>query len=149
MKLEIRYLVAWLFLLCTAGCASGPSYEQHVNTIQPPLPLDGRIYFYRTSSLGTGVQPSVSVNGEVVGTAGPKSFFFVDRPAGRYQVSTATGAEQSLSLTLDDGEVKFVRIEEKMGLFAGQIKLIPVDKNVGEQELRSTNYTVEPVFAAR
>ncbi len=149
MKIKARYLITVEFLLCAAGCASGPTYEEYSSAIDPPLPLDGRIYIYRTDKVGVAVQPAVMVNGEEVGKANPKSFFYVDRLAGKYEVSASIKAERSLSLTLEEGEVKFVRLEVKMGLFVGHIELVLVDKAVGEQELKLMNYTGEQAVAAR
>ncbi len=149
MKIKARYIISVVFLLCAVGCASGPTYEEYSSAIDPPLPLDGRIYIYRTDAFGAAVQPAVMVNGEEVGKANPKSFFYVDRLAGKYEVSVSTKAARSLSLTLDDGEVKYVRLDVKLGLVVGHIELVLVDKAVGEQELKSMNYTGEQALVAR
>ncbi len=149
MKIKARYLISVVFLLGAAGCASGPTYEEYSSTIEPPLPLDGRIYIYRTTTFGAAVQPAVMINGEEVGKSNPKSFFYVDRLAGKYEVSVSTKAERSLSLTLEEGEVKYVRLDVKMGLFVGHVEPVLVDKAVGEQELKSINYTGGQVVAAR
>jgi len=149
MNIKVRYLISVLFLLCVAGCASGPTYEEYAGEIDPPLPLDGRIYIYRTDALGAAVQPAVMINGEDVGKANPKSFFYVDRLAGKYEVSASSKAARSLILTLADGEVKYVRLDVKMGLVGGHIELVLVDKAVGEQELKLMNYTGQQAVAAR
>ena len=149
MKITARYLISVVILLCTAGCASGPTYEEYSSTIEPPLPLDGRIYIYRTNAFGAAVQPTVMVNGENVGKANLKSFLYIDRLAGKYDISTSIKAERSLSLILQEGEVKYVRIDVKLGVFGGHIELVLVDKTVGEQELKSLNYTGEQAVAAR
>ena len=148
MKIKVRYLISVVFLLCAAGCASGPTYEEYSSAIDPPLPLDGRIYIYRTDAFGAAVQPVVMVNGEEVGKANPKSFFYVDRLAGKYEVSASTKAARSLSLTLEEGEVKYIRLDVKLGLFGGQIEPVLVDKAVGEQELKSMNFTGEHAVVA-
>ncbi len=149
MKIKARYLISVVFLLCAAGCASGPTYEEYSSTIEPPLPLDGRIYIYLTTAFGTAVQPAVMVNDEEVGKAIFNSFFYVDRLAGKYEVSASIKAERSLSLTLEDGEVKYVRLDVTLGLFGGHIEPVLVDKAVGEQELQSMNYTGKQAVAAR
>lgn len=149
MKIKVRYLISVVFLLCAAGCASGPTYEEYSSAIDPPLPLDGRIYIYRTDAFGAAVQPVVMVNGEEVGKANPKSFFYVDRLAGKYEVSASTKAARSLSLTLEEGEVKYVRVDVKMSHFGGHIEFVLVNRAVGEQELKLMNYTGEQAVAAR
>ena len=141
MKIKARYSISVLFLFFAAGCASGPTYEEYSSTIEPPLPLDGRIYIYLPTAFGAAVQPAVMVNGEEVGKANLKSFFYVDRLAGKYEVSTSVKSEHSLSLTLEEGEVKYVRLDLKTGLFGGHIEPVLVDKAVGEQEMKAMNYT--------
>jgi hypothetical protein len=54
-----------------------------------------------------------------------------------------------LTLTLEEGEVKYVRLDVKMGLVSGHIELVLVDKAVGEQELKLMNYTGQQAVAAR
>ena len=149
MKIKARYLISLVFLICAAGCASGPAYEEYASTIQPPLPLDGRIYIYLTTAFGADVQTAVMVNGEEVGKVNLKSFFYVDRLVGKYEISASTEAEHSLSLTLEDGEVKYVRFDVTLGLFGGHIEPVLVDRAVGEQELKSLNYTGELAVVAR
>lgn len=149
MKIKARYLISVGFLLCAASCASGPTYEEFSGTIEPPLPLDGRIYIYCTKAADVDFRLTVMVNGEEVGKAKPNSFFYVDRLAGKYEISISTKAERSLSLTLEEGEVAYVRLDAKIGLFGGHVDLVSVDKAVGEQELTSMTYTGEQAVVAR
>ena len=59
-----------------AGCASGPTYSEVSSKILPIPAAEGRIYFFRSSSmLGAAVQPDVRLDGEVVGTSKPGGFF--------------------------------------------------------------------------
>ncbi len=86
------------------------------------------------------MQPKVQLNGEPVGKAVPKGFFYIDRPAGNYTISASTEAERSLSLNLAAGEEKYVRLEMKMGVFAGHVKPVLVDTSEGMEELKKTKY---------
>ena len=135
-------------MLYAASCTSGPTYEKYSGAIEPPLPLDGRIYIYCTAASGADFLPTVIVNGEEVGKAKPNSFFYVDRLAGKYEISLSTKAERSMSLTLGDGEMKYVRLDVKTGLFVGRVDLVSVDKAVGEQEMKWMTYTGEQAVAA-
>ncbi len=142
MKTSVR-LVCFAAVALMAGCASGPSFQEHASTMEPVSAELGRIYLYRTTALGAAVQPAVRVNGEVVGKASPKGFFYVDREPGTYEISASTEAERSLSLTLDAGEEKYVRLEMKMGLFVGHVKPVLVDTDEGREELAKMKYTGE------
>ncbi len=148
MNILIRVLVSVMFSILVAGCVSAPSYEEFASIVSPPLPLDGRIYFYRTSALGAAMQPVVKVDGEEVGKATPSGFFYVDRLAGSHEVSLSTKVEETLSVTLGDGEVKYVRFDVKMAVFVGHIEPVLVDRAIGEEELKEMLYVGEQTFAA-
>ncbi len=148
MKFATRYLVPALFSLCAAGCASGPSYEEFSGAIEPPLPLDGRIYFYSTTDTHTDFRLPVTLNGEEVGKVRPNGFFYVDRLTGQYEISVPA-AERNLSLALQDGDVIYIKVDARTGLFAGRVELVPVDRSVGERELNSTTYVGKQAVVAR
>jgi len=139
-----RNLKITLMLLATAGlagCASGPSYQEQASKILSVNPAEGRIYIYRKSALGAAVQPAIRINGEEVGKAKPKGFFYVDLTPGTYDISASTEAERNLNMTLSAGEEKYVRLEVKMGGFVGHIKPVLVDTEVGMEELQKMKYT--------
>ncbi len=140
MKSKTLVLSFLFSILILSGCASGPTFNEYSANI-PKIPTDsGRIYIYRTATVGTAVQPKVKINGEVAGKAVPQGFFFVDRPAGSYEVSASTEAKRSLTLNLDSGEERYIRLEVKMGLFAGHIKPVLVENSVGKTEIIKTKY---------
>lgn len=111
-------------VLALAGCAaSGPKYAE-VEASMPSLRAgQGRIVFFRTSGAGPAVRPDIRLNGEVVGTSEPGSFFFVDRPAGRYTASARTEVESSVEVLVRDGEVSYVESSITLGLFVGHPRL--------------------------
>ena len=137
-KITVLFL---LILSAVAGCASGPSFNEYSSSIPTIEAEMGRIYIYRTTSFGAAIQPKIRVNGEVVGNAVPKGFFYVDRPAGSYEIAASTEAKRALTLTLDAGEERYVRLEVKFGLLAGHIKPVLVDNEVGKQEITKTKYS--------
>ena len=141
--MQIKCMKVFLVLVAAAvfaGCASGPSYEEQAAQMQPVGADKCRIYLYRKSALGAAVQPKVQINGEEVGKAKPKGFFYVDLPPGNYDISASTEAERNLNVTLDAGEEKYVRLEIKMGAFVGHVKPVLVDKEVGMEELQKMKY---------
>jgi len=122
------------------GCASGPRYSA-LHSSETPVPAgDGRIYIYRKAVLGAAVQPDVRVNGEVVGSAVPGGYFFIDRPAGNYQITTTTEVERTLSLTLDPAQVRYVRLNIGMGFFVGHVWPELIDNQEAEQAIQSCHF---------
>ena len=144
MKAKPYILAAVLVALNLAGCAaSGPTYREYSANI-PAIPSDsGRIYLYRMTMFGGAIQPEIRINGDVVGKAVPKGFFFVDRPAGNYEISLSTEAKRSLTFNLEAGQEKYVRLEAKMGAFVAHIKPVLVDNFDGKSEITKTKYIVQ------
>ncbi|MEL7297534.1 MAG: DUF2846 domain-containing protein [Pseudomonadota bacterium] len=140
LKKKLLGIIGAISLFAMTGCASGPTFSEHAETMQPVSAENGRIYIYRVATLGAAVQPKVRLNDVEVGKAAPKGFFYVDRPAGNYEVAASTEAERNLSMTLEAGEEKYVRLEMKMGLFAGHVKPVLVDAEVGREEIQKTKY---------
>jgi len=140
MKLKASLLSALLALTVLTGCASGPTFKEYEANIPKVGSEFGRIYFYRTAVLGAALSPKIRVNDEVVGKSMAQGFMFVDRPAGDYTVATSTEAKRTLSLSLEAGQERYVRMDIKMGLFAGHVKPVLVDNDVGKAEIQKTKF---------
>jgi hypothetical protein len=135
----MKKILGLLSLVCIAlffnGCASGTQFSTAQSAF-PPLGQDlGRVFFYRNSILGAAIQPDVKLNGVTVGSAKPKGFFFVDRPAGPYKVETSTEVTRTLSFSLDKNQTRYVRLNISMGFFAGHVYPELVDVTTAEKEL--------------
>ena len=137
-----RYLYLVLAALILGGCAtSGQKFSETATTVSTtPAPDMGRIYFYRTMLLGMAVQPEVKVNGEVVGRAVPNGFFYVDRKPGAYEISTTTEVERTLSLTLDKGQTRYVKLSLSIGFVVGHVYPELIDNDVATKEMASTRF---------
>jgi len=130
----ITKLFAMLSLIAILGCATGAPYSEIEDTI-PELGTDrGRIYLYRKSAFGAALQPKVFLNGEEIGKSVAQGFFFVDRAPGNYEIKTSTEVKRTLSLTLDAGQVRFVRFGVSMGFFVGHVFPELVDNDAGNSE---------------
>lgn len=140
MKFFNYKVIAVFFVLALSGCASGPSFQDYAGDIEAASSDEGRIYMYRPSILGAALQPKVHLNNDIVGNAVSQGFFYVDRPAGDYTVSTSTEAKRSLSFHLEAGEEKYIRFEAKIGFLVGHIKPVLVDAEVGEKQIKKTKY---------
>jgi hypothetical protein len=141
LKTAAKLLVAGIVLLVLAACAGGPQFSQ----MQANLPIvsadQGRIFIYRSTVLGAAIQPSVKINGDVVGSAVPRGFFYVDRPPGDYEIATATEVTRTLSLKLEAGQTRYVRLGAAFGFFVGHIYPELVDNAVGASEIQDLHYT--------
>ncbi len=140
MKIRAITFVAIVASLMLSACASGTKFTEMNATMVASSPDMGRIYFYRTAMMGAAVQPEVRLNGEKVGKAVPNGFFYVDRPAGNYQVVTETEAEKKLTFTLEPGQVRYVRFGISMGFFVGRVYGELIDEDKAKSEIARTRY---------
>ncbi len=128
-----------LLVLCVvalSGCASsGPKYSELKSKLPALSPEQGRIFVYRKTTFGAAVQPAVKLNEQEVGKAVPKGFFYVDRPPGNQQISASTEVKRTLSLTLDKGQTRFVRLNVSWGFFVGHVYPELVESKLGEEEM--------------
>lgn len=141
MKLSIIPLLSAVALL--TGCAaSGPKMTDMASSI-PALKSDqGRVFFYRTSSLmGAALQPSVNLDGKVVGDSKPGGFFYVDAAVGSHEAITTTEVSNKVSFVLASGEVKYVRMAPTMGLMVWHITPTLVGADEAKAELATLSYT--------
>jgi hypothetical protein len=108
--------------LLLAACAAAPRSATPAtpdtpaaSAVDAPLPADaGRIVFYRPPSglsqfMWSHLQPDIRLNGVAVGRSEPGRVFFVDRPAGHYEVSVTTDEERTIDFALGAGQVRYVR----------------------------------------
>lgn len=137
-------IVAMAALL--GACASGPKHAEIQSSIPTVKAGEGRLYIYRESSMmGAAIQPSILVNGKVVGQSKPGGFFFVDLAPGSVEVSTSTEVEKKLSLTLDAGQTRYVRTVIGFGLLVGRVYPELVDNAAGAKAVSETSYIGAPL----
>jgi len=117
------------------GCASGPQFGTAQGNISPLAEGKGRIFFYRSTSLGGLIQPDIRLNGDVVGSAKPNAIFYVDRDPGNMEVVIGTEVEKRLTFTLSAGDVRYVKCDVKMGLIAARIIPTLVDGKDAAKEI--------------
>jgi hypothetical protein len=105
----------------------------------------GRVYFYRrgTGPWGYGQRAKILVNGVAIGRSIPGAVFFVDFPAGEYEVLVPvqfqSGSPSSVSFTLRAGESVYVRTWLDGSAYLGRTKarvVNPVDGESAVQDLK-------------
>ncbi len=129
-----------------SACATGPKMAEVKSDI-PTLGTDkGRVYFYRSGSMfGAALQPSIVMNGTVVGDSKPGGFFFVDRAPGPVEVATATEVEKKSTFTLEAQQVRYVRTTVGFGIMVGRVYPELVDNETGVKEIEDASYIGQPL----
>jgi hypothetical protein len=128
-------------LIAMAGCASGPTYDEHASKMAP-IPSDkGRLYIYRLTSEVDELRPTVRINGEPTDRAIPLRFFYLDLPAGKYEISISKKTDQILTIDLDTGGELFVRLDLLNAALFWPFIPVLVDADKAREELRKTVYS--------
>jgi hypothetical protein len=137
-----KLLAAAAMGVALAGCATGPKFQEVQSRMAPLKADEGRVVFFRSNSLvGAAIQPEIKLNGDIVGASKPGGFFWADRPAGNYSVTSATEVERSLSLSLAPGETKYVRSSITFGLVVRRVQLELETPEKARAELPELTYT--------
>ena len=133
--------LSWLFLLLLAACASGPKFDTVENTLAANPPGKARIFFYRSTALGTAIQPEIKLNGAVVGKAEPLGVFFVDVDPGNMEVITGSEVEKKLTFQVAPGERRYVRAAVGFGVVVWRVYPELVDEAEAKKEISGLSYT--------
>ncbi|MFL6260131.1 MAG: DUF2846 domain-containing protein [Thermoanaerobaculia bacterium] len=142
MKRRILFLcVLAVVLTAVVSCASGARFSDLQPKTAPERLESGRVFFYRPSSLGAALRPTVKLNGESVGKAVAQGFFYVDRPPGEYEVITETEVKRKVSFVLEKGHTRYIRFAVSMGFFVGHVYGQVVDPDVAMNEIKQCKYT--------
>lgn len=142
MKVLAKLLSVAALALTVTGCATGPKYTE-VKSAIPSISQDkGRIYFYRSGTMfGSAIQPSVNLNGVVVGDSKPGGFFYVDVPPANYEVTLSTEVDKKLTFTLDKQEQKCVRMSIGFGVLAARVYPELAEPAICDTEIQDMSYT--------
>jgi Protein of unknown function (DUF2846) len=122
MRSKIGALLLLLVGFLLASCASPRGLDEPPLQIPALKPGLGRVYFTRPSDFGgAAVQPEIRMNNEVVGRSVPGGFSYVDRPPGKYAVTTATEVENAVTFQLAAGETKYIKTSVTPGILVGHV----------------------------
>ncbi len=142
MKILSSLTLVVLAAALTGCAATGPSHKEMASKISAVNAEQGRVYFYRNSSmLGAAVTPDIKFDGIVVGESKQGGFFYVDTKPGSHEAATSTEAENKLSFVVAKGETKYVRTKVSMGLMVGRVIPELVNAEEAKKEISELNYT--------
>jgi hypothetical protein len=137
-------LTAILGLLLIGACSTpvGTSYTQMSISFPPMKAGEGRVFFYTPSvRFGGDVQPVIKLNGTIVGFAIASGFFFVDRPAGRYEATGVTAADGRLDFPLAAGETKYIRAAPPSAFSVNAVHFLLVPATEGQADMAALVYS--------
>ncbi len=145
MKRFSKFLLAATLLALASGCATGPKFAEVSDRISKRNPDTGRIYLYRTTTLGAALKPQIKLNGKPIGKSVAKGFLYVDAEPGKYEIMTSTEVDRKLSLMLEKGQTRYVKFGVSMGFFVGHVYPELVESEAGMQEIQECSYTGDKI----
>ena len=125
-------------VLLTSGCASVPMASEALDAEKkafenPPANLAG-LYIYRNSSFGGALKKTITVNGEVIGSSAPMTYFYKQVPPGPTTISTESEfSDNTLTIDAAGGKNHFVRQYLRIGVFVGGANLEAVSEEEGKE----------------
>ncbi|MCX5884495.1 MAG: DUF2846 domain-containing protein [Proteobacteria bacterium] len=141
MKKVTFVIIMFLSACFLVSCATGPKFTTLQIDMVSKNPEMGKIFFYRTTTLGAALRPDVLLNNEKVGEAIARGFFYVDRAPGECEVVTSTEVTRKVSFVLEKGQTRYIRFNVSMGFFVGHVYGELVDESVALEELKGCSYT--------
>lgn len=142
--MRVRRLVWALAWTVLAGCSTpvGTNYTAMSVSLPAPKPGEGRIYFYTPKvGFGSDVQPEIRLNGALVGFAVPNGFFYVDRPAGRYEATGKAAGDGRIELPLAAGETRYVRAFAPSAFSVNAVHFLLVPATEGRADMAALVYS--------
>ena len=121
-----------VLLLALPGCAGGLFSGGNAQGFPPLEPGKGRVFIYRSSTMGSAYVPEVLLNGERVGKLDQVGVIFRDVPPGSYAV-TASRISRVANFAVTPGDRKYVRFTS--GFFEAYMHPEMVDEKRGESDV--------------
>jgi hypothetical protein len=142
MNRAVSLVLLVLALSLLASCATtGLKFVEYKTVMASPNSDLVRIFFYRTTTLGAALRPDMLLNGEKVGEAIARGFFYVDRPPGEYVAVTSTEVTRKVSFVLEKDQTRYIKFSVSMGFFVGHVYGELVDESVALREINDCRYT--------
>ncbi|MCE3005615.1 MAG: DUF2846 domain-containing protein [Rickettsiales bacterium] len=143
----MRKLLMLLALLGLSACAfSGNIYDESQQVSKPIPAGKARLFVYREWSLfGTGVRPSIFLDGKKIRRSVPNSFTMIDITPGNRVLTNVGEVEKRLDFTAVANQTIYVREEPMLGIW-GRIGFLLVDSATAQKEmktLREQNFVPE------
>ena len=140
MKINKQIILFSIIGLFMISCASGPTYKEMAGQTPPVSEENGRVYVYRTTTLGAALQPEVRLDGQSVGKAVPLGYFYIDCPPGNHRIATATEVDRELTFQLDKRQVRYVRLNVSMRFFVGHVYPDLIDTEEAVEQIGSCHF---------
>lgn len=136
MKKLYMGLVLAIVVLLTGCAATSPilssAHDQEAKKFKPSKSL-ANIYIYRNEFLGGALSKNLHINGKLIGTTGPETYFLLRVKPGKYEIYSDDNKEDNVTLKVKAKKNYFVWQEMKVGLLFHGTKLSVVEGSLGRK----------------
>ena len=138
-----KIFVCSVLLLAVASCATVQSLVGGGPGFPPIEAGKGRVYFYRTGTIGATFKIDTSIvmiNGDKVGKFIRPGVYLKDLPPGNYAVTTSM-TSKVVFFRLDAGDRKYVRFDNDF--FGSVLRPELIDARTGESDVSGLDRLVQ------
>lgn len=125
---------AVLVAVLTAGCASVPMASSDMDTQAKQFHVPSgksRIYVYRNESIGGAIKIVITLDGKVVGSTAPRTYFALDVAPGKHELGCIVENTATLPVNAPADKPVFVWQEVKVGAWSPRCALNQMDDQAG------------------
>ncbi len=134
-RLAQHLFVAALALALLSSCAVGPKLKELYAAPPGPEPGQARIYFYRPlDAFLIARETEVVINDQRIGQTISGTVFYRDALPGRYRIHTVDDEISVVYLSLEAGDVAYVRAQSQLGSIGFGIGTVLVTPEIGQAE---------------
>lgn len=140
---SVKTFICCALLLAFASCATVQSLVGGGPGFPPVEPGKGRVYFYRTGTIGSTFKIDTSIvmiNGDKVGKFIRPGVYLRDLPPGNYAVTT-TMTSKVVFFRLDAGDRKYVKFDSDF--FGSVLRPELIDPRTGESDVSGLDRLVQ------
>lgn len=136
---KLTSLLLGVLLAIVSGCAARTPMASQVQDAAsktfaaPPAGMAG-VYIYRNSNFGGGILKRISIDGKVIGSIAPYTYFHNELTPGQHTIATqAEFGDNELKLDAEGGRNYFVHQYIKFGTFVGSANVELVSEEEGKE----------------
>jgi len=134
--------LAIVFVSLMSGCASVPMASPEADARAKEFkshPSKGSVYIYRNETMGGAIKMPITLDGKVIGSSAPNTYFHLLVRPGKHTVNSLTENTATVDFNAKAGKKYFIWQEVKMGMWAAGSALHMQSESEGKRGVMECN----------
>ena len=134
--------LAIVFVSLMSGCASVPMASPEADARAKEFkahPTKASVYIYRNETMGGAIKMPITMDGKVIGSSAPNTYFHMLVSPGKHTVNSLTENTATLSFDAKAKKKYFIWQEVKMGMWAAASALHMQSESEGKRGVLECN----------